>query len=209
MVKVGMQIPSVRSKKPKQPLAPEIEGVYQLHVSLAGSIPLIWRRFLVPALFTLSGLHGVLQSVMGWEESHLYEFIIAGKHYGRSDWDDDPGFGPKLLDERRVKLISIVPQAKISFRYIYDFGDDWVHDVKVEAILPPEPDGRYPVCLEGANACPPEDSGGLYGYYEKLRIMNDPKDPEYEDIKEWMGRFDPLSFNLEAINRSLRRYFKV
>jgi len=185
------------------------KSIYQLHVSLAGSDPLTWRRYLVPGRFPLSRLHQVLQRVMGWEESHLHEFIIAGNHYGRPDWDDDSGFGPKLLDERRVKLMSIVPEAGMSFQYMYDFGDGWIHDVKVEAIIPPEPYGWYPACLDGAGACPPEDSGGLYGYYEKLRIITDPNDPEYEEITDWMSQFGPLSFNLEAVNRSLRRYFKV
>lgn len=184
------------------------DSVYKLHISLTESDPLIWRRFDVKGDYSLWRLHQVLQRVMGWEDSHLHEFIIEGKHYGRPDWDDDPGFGPQLFDERRFKVRSVAPNAGMAFQYIYDFGDGWMHEIRVEAIAPPNSSAYYPRCIGGANACPPEDSGGLGGYYDKLRIMNDPADPEHEDIKEWMSEFPPKPFSRDFINLSLRRFFK-
>jgi hypothetical protein len=204
-MKTGARNPSGLSKQARQLISLHEDGIYQLHVSLAGSDPLIWRRIQVPGHASLTYLHHALQIVMGWQESHLHEFIIDGRHYANPEWDDD-GFGPKLFPERKFHLKDLSASARKSFRYIYDFGDGWIHEVKVEAILPSISGAKYPVCLEGANASPPEDSGGLGGYYEKLRIMQDPNDPEYEDIKEWMGRFDPSAFSLEAVNRALRAF---
>jgi hypothetical protein len=202
-----MRLPSGHSKSARQRAVILKNGVYQLKVVLARSRPPIWRRVLVPGDNTLAALHHVLQRVMGWSDDHLHDFVIQGARYGRTARGIDFG-DPELLDENRAALKDVLPAAGKSFRYEYDFGDDWIHDVKVEKALVRDKGGVYPFCLGGENACPPEDCGGIFGYYDKLEIIKDPSNPEHEHIKEWMGSFDPAFFNLEAVNRSLRAFAK-
>ena len=94
----------------------------------------------------------------------------------------------------------------MQFRYNYDFGDNWVHILAVEKMLPAEEVVRYPICLAGVRACPPEDVGGLPGYENFLEAMRDPKHPEHTEYLEWIsGRFDPEAFDVDEVNRRLRR----
>ena len=203
-MKIKMRPPAGHTRGARRRTAVLSEGIYQLKVVLAGSEPPIWRRIQVPGDFNLASLHHVLQRVMGWEDCHLHEFMINQTSYG-SAASSDGLFAPKMLDESNVRLKEVLPPAGKSFQYVYDFGDDWIHEIKVEKISPPEKGASYPRCLEGENACPNEDSGGIYGHYGLLKILQDPGHPDYEDIKEWMGRFDPSFFSLEAVNRRLRR----
>ncbi len=117
--------------RPKTPGA-----LLQLKVELVGIKPLIWRRVVVPETITLGKLHTVIQAAMGWTDSHLHEFEIAGVHYGIADADDV--FGPPVVSEVRARLGKSLG-GMASFRYVYDFGDDWVHKVKVELVAAPEP----------------------------------------------------------------------
>jgi hypothetical protein len=131
--------------------------VYQIKVILQGSKPPIWRRFQVTSETTLATLHHVLQRVMGWESSHLYQFVV-----GRMEYCD-----PRVLEEmegydaRRVTLETLVWVEKSKVLYEYDFGDRWEHELLVEKILPRDEGTRYPLCLTGKRACPPEDCGGI------------------------------------------------
>ena len=175
--------------------------VYQLKVTLKDSRPPIWRRIQVPGDITLYKLHQVLQVVMDWTDSHLHQFIIGGRHYG----EPDPEF-QEVLSERRVKLSQVVRDEKARFVYEYDFGDDWLHQIVVEKILPPEEGKSYPVCLSGKRAAPPEDCGGIWGYYELLETLSNPDDAEYAGMLEWAGGpIDPEEFDLDEINQALRR----
>ena len=185
-------------------LIKESDFVYKMLVVLGESSPRIWRRFVIPADATLYRLHKTLQIVMGWGGYHLHEFLIDGKHYGEPN--PEYGTGPaEMLNHRRFKIYQVVPAVGGKFKYMYDFGDGWQHRITVEDIYPKTEVERYPVCLAGANACPPEDSGSLSGYYEKLQIMKDPAHPEHEDIKAWMvPGFDPAAFDLAAVNLDLR-----
>jgi len=107
------------------------------------------------------------------------------------------------FDENDYRLSELGLRPKSKFNYEYDFGDSWEHHIVLEKVLPPQP-GFVPVCLKGARACPLEDSGGPWGYADKLAIIADPDHPEHEEIAEWMGTdFDPEAFNLKAINRHL------
>lgn len=188
--------------------AHSLPKVYQLEIVLRGSEPRIWRRVLVPGSFTLPRLHKTIQIAMGWENSHLHEFIIAGRHYGEPDPDYD-SFGMEMLNHRKFKLEQVAPVEGAKFEYVYDFGDGWRHDLTVESIAPPEPERVYPVCLAGEQACPIEDSGALRGYYEKIEIAQDPDHPDHEDVKAWMPRdFDPSRFDLEEVNRKLSKLAK-
>ncbi len=175
--------------------------VFQLKVTLKESKPPIWRRIQVRGSTTLPKLHAILQIVMGWTDSHLHEFRVGNIHYGvpDPDWEMD------IKNERRVKLGEIVAAVKDRFVYEYDFGDSWEHAIVVEKVLAPEPGVRYPLCLAGKRACPPEDVGGTWGYAEFLEAIGDPEHPEHEDMLTWIGgEFDPLAFDVEAVNQELK-----
>lgn len=154
---------------------------------------------------TLERLHDIIQITMGWTDSHLHQFIVgsgfARTYYGRPD-PEFADMGNKTLNEKCHSVADLAPAAKRKFIYEYDFGDGWQHDVVVEKILPPDSTFMHPVCLGGANACLPEDCGGMGGYYNLLEILTDPKHPEHDDMKEWIG--DDLNaekFNAEDVNR--------
>ena len=137
---------------------------------------------------------------MGWGNYHLHQFIIGDVRYGIPD----PEFPDNTRNETNVRLDKIAEPGD-TFIYEYDFGDSWQHEIKIEKMLPPE-DQRYPVCLAGKRACPPEDCGGFPGYQHLLRILRNPKHEEHEDMLEWIGEdFDPEAFNLVEINKTLWR----
>ena len=176
--------------------------VYQIKVTLKGSKPLIWRRMQVTSTTTFAQLHQILQCVMGWEGYHLYRFDISGMEYG------DPSMLEEMEgeDARRVTLETLVRGEKDKFLYEYDFGDSWDHELLVEKGLPYEAGKRYPVCLTGKRACPPEDCGGVWGYVSFLEAIHDPEHPEHEEMREWIGgEFDREVFALDEVNVELQR----
>jgi len=184
--------------------------VYQLKVTLKESKLPIWRRFQVAGNVTLHRLHLILQDVMGWTNSHLYRFDIGGIEYSIPDPVEDDFNELHFVDSRRTKLSKVVSREKATFTYEYDFGDSWEHQIVVEKILPAEPGGQYPVCLAGIRACPPEDCGGVWGYEELLEVISDPLHEEYESMMEWLGgSFDPEEFDINQVNRVLRRSHQV
>jgi hypothetical protein len=180
--------------------APATTGIWQLKVTLRESNPPIWRRVLVPGKTTLRRLHFILQDVMGWTNSHLHLFHVGDKDYG----DPDPEWEMDVKDELKTRLNQIAPAPKGEFVYEYDMGDSWTHDIVVEGILPPQEAMLYPVCLDGGRACPPEDCGGIGGYENLLEVLRNPEHEEYESTLKWLGgRFDPESFDVNAVNRAL------
>jgi hypothetical protein len=174
--------------------------VYQLKITLEDVQPPVWRQVQVKDC-TLTRLSDILQTCMGWEGYHLHGFEIGGEHYSEPDPE---GMGD-YEDERRVKLSQVVGQGYKKFTFTYDFGDNWEHTVQVEKTLPPEPKVRYPRCLDGKRACPPEDCGGTPGYEDFLEAIRDPDHEEHEEMLEWVGgEFDPEAFDLTAVNAMLR-----
>ena len=172
-------------------------SIYQLHIALNGIRPPIWRRILVPGNMKLSTLSEILLDTMGWVGYHLHQYIVNGVYYGEPS--DDDFFD--VEDESKVTLQQIAPREGSKFKYEYDFGDSWMHTVKVEAIVEPEEGTTYPVCIKGKRACPPEDVGGVWGYAEFLEALADPDNPEAEEMLEWVGDdFDPEEFSLEDVN---------
>jgi hypothetical protein len=177
--------------------------VYQLRIELLDLEPAIWRRILVPASVKLHKLHVVLQWTMGWAGGHLHEFVIGHTHYGVPDPDFDTP--PLLQRDDRITLAAALDSRK-SFVYLYDLGDGWEHRVTVEEILPPDSGIKSPLCLDGANACPPGDVGGPPGYIEFLRAINDPAHEEHDDMLRWCaGSFNPTIFRLDDTNAALRQ----
>mgnify|MGYP001560037345 CR=1 FL=1 len=157
---------------------------------------------LLPGNYSLYRLHQVIQLAIGWTDSHLHQFVIEGRHYSLPSPDD---YEP-VIDERRHKLSQIALEEKYKFVYEYDFGDGWEHEILVEKILAPETGVKYPVCIKGKRACPPEDVGGAWGYEAFLQAINDPQHEEHASFIEWVGPdFDAEAFDLEEINQELKR----
>ena len=137
---------------------------------------------------------------MGWDDYHLYEFLIGKSRYGELD----PDYSPETKSARRVGLNDIFTREMAKFTYIYDFGDYWEHEIVVERISLASQALRHPVCIEGKRACPPEDCGGIWGYTDLLRIIRNPAHEEYERMMEWLGdEFDPKRFDIDGVNRRL------
>jgi hypothetical protein len=183
--------------------SPTRPAVYQLKVTLRGTRLPVWRRIQVPGGMTLAQLHQVLQVAMGWEDSHLHQFTVGGRVYGRPDPEWEAPGARRVGDEHQVPLQALVKPCD-SFTYEYDFGDDWVHGVAVERVLPGEDGVTHPICLDGGGACPPEDVGGVSGYEDFLRAVKDRRHPEHRSALRWVGKgFDPHGFPFEQVNRSL------
>ena len=178
--------------------------IYQLKITLLGTKPLIWRRLLTPADLSFAQLHDVLQVAMGWEDYHLHEFSIGGQRFGVPDPDDTLMGGIACVDERKVRLGDVLVGAGAKMGYNYDFGDDWEHSIVLEKVLEAEPGIVYPVCTGGKRRGPPEDCGGVYGYYNLLEALRDPEHEEHAGMLEWIGEgFDPDHFSIDDINRRL------
>jgi Plasmid pRiA4b ORF-3-like protein len=139
----------------------------------------------------------------GLAECALHQFIIRGQRYGPPDEDD---IGPrKTKDERKYKLSELVAGEGEQFIYEYDFGDNWQHTLEIEKVVAAEEGTRYPVCVAGARACPPEDVGGMPGYEDFLAAINDATHAEHEEYLDWIGgEFDPEAFDRDEVNRRLR-----
>ena len=170
--------------------------IYQIKITLQDSKPPIWRRVLVPSNYTLEQLHEIIQTSMGWENYHLYSFKISNKFYENEEIDDS-------LDVKRFTIEKILKKRNKAL-YTYDFGDNWDHKIEVEDILK-ESEFKPPFCIKAVGNCPPEDSGGMWGYYSKLEILSDPKHPDHEEIKEWMGDEYNKEINLKDINSDLAK----
>ena len=176
----------------------ERTGSLQIKINLRDIRPPVWRRVVVPADITLGQLHRVIQNAMGWWDYHLHAFDIGDKHYGVPDPED----WIPTIDESRVQLRRAAEVGQ-SFRYTYDFGDDWEHDIVIEKPLTDPID--VPRCIAGRMACPPEDVGSTPGYANFLEAISNPAHPEHAEYLEWIGRpFDPAAFDIDEINEALR-----
>jgi hypothetical protein len=174
---------------------------FTLRIQLEDVEPAIWRRLLVPGEFRLSQLHDVFQAAMGWRNSHLHSFTVGDAEYGMQDEDapDDE------IDEASVTVVEVLGDQE-RFSYVYDFGDDWVHEVTVESQARTRRNLKFAVCIDGANACPPEDCGGPSGYDDLRRVLADPTRDEHEELLGWVGgSFDPSTFDLAGVNADLQR----
>ena len=171
--------------------------VYQLKITLRDVRPPVWRRVEVKDC-SLGTLHQVIQTCMGWTDSHLHSFEVGRQRFGEPDSELDQ------RDENRIKLSRVVEGGYNKFSYVYDFGDNWEHTIQVEKALPAAAGVRYPRCVAGKRACPPEDCGGPWGYPDFLEAVQDPGHPEHEELLEWAGgEFDPEQFDLDAVNAQL------
>lgn len=189
------------------PLRPRVAsgrktGVHRLKVTLHGAKPPIWRRLEVPSDITLSRLHAVLQEAFGWQNTHLWAFDTGSGVYGLPDRE----LGHRSAG--RVKLETVAPRPGARLMYVYDFGDDWQHDIAVEDVSAPESGVAYPRCLTGRRAAPPDDCGGAYGYADLLAVLADPTRVEHQNLLDWLNLksaadFDPAHFDVTEVNEAL------
>jgi len=186
---------------------PAGKRLYQFKITLKEIQPPIWRRIQVKDC-SLDKLHEHIQTAMGWTNSHFRRFESDGVDYGDPDllydgWQDET----PPVSSLETKMSTIVPEdgTQIRFGYEYDFGDSWQHEILFEGCLQAEKGGRYPVCIEGERACPPEDVGGSPGYDNYLEAMSDPEDGEYDAFLEWRGLLDPEAFDAVSATKRMQR----
>lgn len=161
-----------------------------LRIELDGAEPPVWRRIAVPSNTLLDDVHVLIQRAMGWEDDHLYAFETADvRVLGPRSWDRE-------YSAEEERLVSIATELGETFTYVYDFGDNWTHTVTVEEINEVG-ELNQPRILDGAGACPPEDSGGVGRYCYLLDALADPSHVEHDEAVEWFGEsFDPARYDL-------------
>lgn len=175
---------------------------YQIKITLRDIKPEIWRRFLVRDDITLFQLHQVILAVMGWAGYHIHNFRVSGKEYATPDPEFD--LEGKIINDKKVLLHDVIKKEGAKFEYVYDFGDNWEHDLVVEKISPIDPKTKYPLCIDGARACPPEDCGSTPGYEELLEAIADTEHERHEELLTWVGEdYDPERLDLDEANETL------
>lgn len=180
--------------------------IARLKITLVDVTPAVVRRLEVPLAIKLSDLHLVIQTVMTWCNYHLYEFEARKMHWGLPDPEFDWG-GPRILSAKTAALADLIgPTGIKSFKYRYDFGDDWEHAIRIEKILEPEPGTIYPRLLEASGRCPPEDVGGPWGYQDYLAAISDPSHEGHEEMIGWRGPgFDPDTVDRAGLEKELAK----
>ena len=213
------------------------DRIYQLRITLNRTKPPIWRKVAVPADISLGELHEVIQVAMGWMDGHLHQFILRNKGLKLTQEElirvfqkgtpdptlfsrmrgervfapaTDPMGGPIDMDgedEDGVTLAEVCPKVKSTLLYEYDFGDGWEHTLEVKKITERAEGVHYPICLAGKLAGPPEDCGGVWGYYDLLNAIADPDHEMHEELSEWLDDdFDPEAFDRDEVNKIFARW---
>jgi hypothetical protein len=174
-----------------------------LRIELKDSDPLIWRELEVPTSITLKVLHEIVQTAMGWLDYHLWEMVIDSQTYGLPV-DEDWGTAPRKVASR-TRLRDILAPGTTHIHYIYDFGDHWEHSLVISDVRAGDRFTAYPRFIAGERNCPPEDCGGLPGFYEMLDARADPEHPDHADASEWLDDYDPNELDVFPINGILGR----
>ncbi|WP_334470793.1 plasmid pRiA4b ORF-3 family protein [Arsenophonus sp. PmNCSU2021_1] len=182
------------------------KDLYQIKITLIDSKPLIWRRLIVLKTIPLDELHMVIQLAMGCTNDHLYSFEKGDLRYGMIMDDFKETY---LQDSTGVPLSKLLRKKGEKMVYLYDFGDNWDHCILLEeSSLPDQELLQLPICIKGAEACPSEDSGGLWGYYQKLKDIQDVDNPEREELHEWlMCDIAERAYDLKTINQRLINFY--
>jgi hypothetical protein len=184
--------------------SPAHNVIVQIKIKLLGvTKPPVWRRVQLRADTPLDQLHEILQAALGWENYHLHAFSIGEEEFGPRD----PDLALDLADERKITLGELT-DIGARFRYTYDFGDNWEHEILVEDLLDPDPDTHYPTLVAAKGACPPEDCGGRWSYTDLKAILANPNDEQHQQMLEWLGlengsEFDPNAVPSDTIDYEL------
>lgn len=180
---------------------------YKFRLELDEIRPQIWRQIQVPEDYTFWDLHVVIQDAMGWQDSHLHQFEVLNPSTGRREHigipDEDLDWDTKTYPGWEYLIADYFTLESPTALYTYDFGDEWTHHIKLETISSVVPGVKYPCCLRGERACPPEDVGGVDGYYDFVTIMGNPKHEDYQAMRQWCGRkYEPGKFEPEKVKFS-------
>lgn len=181
--------------------------IARLRIILNDVDPLPMRHIEVPLKIRLDRLHEVMQAAMGWTDTHLYEFRAGDAGWGIPDPD---GFYDGPLPAEKTTLEKVLEGTGVrTVQYIYDFGDDWDHSIRVERVNDATPGVLYPRLLKATGACPPEDVGGAWGYEEFLEALADPGHEQHDDMVRWSGgAFDPDDAKADRIVERLNQLAK-
>jgi hypothetical protein len=195
-------------KKPVPAKAPKKQdAVYQFRITLLDTRPPIWRRIQVKDC-TLDKLHEHIQTAVGWTNSHLHHFKVKDQLYGDPMLLQENFEDLEYKDSTTTRISDIVPKTgrRFRFQYEYDFGDSWDHEVLFEGVVRADPKAKYPLCLEGERACPPEDCGGTWGYADFVEAIQNPDHERHEELLEWVGgSFDPEEFDPVKATKAMRK----
>lgn len=176
--------------------------VLQFKITLVDSNPIIWRQIQISDLCTFWSLHVAIQDAMGWEDYHLHEFEVVNPATGVKERIGIPNdeFAGELATLPGWDL-KVMPYLSMNqkIKYTYDFGDDWEHEIEFEGAFSKSPAKKYPTCLDGERACPPEDVGGIGGFYEYVKAIKDKTHPQHRQYLDWRGKFNPNKFNTKNI----------
>ena len=182
---------------PKKTTSKKKPKVYEFTVTLVDTEPAVWRKFLAHEFIELTELHLLIQAVMGWSNSHGYQFEI-----GDEDYTDTHGEETEKTDINGLELRDVLRKEKV-FQYIYDFGDYWEHEVKITKVLEDDSRMTYPVCIGGENACPPENCGGTGGFEGLKETLAGPDSPEKDEMLSFVGGFyNPKTFDPNFVNKN-------
>jgi hypothetical protein len=171
---------------------------YVLHISITFSDPLIWRRVQVPGRYTLAQLHDLIQSSMGWSDSHVHQFLVGKISYEPTMKTNKPRES-KRFDEHKYQLHTLEDGMQFMFSYIYDAGEGWEHVLHLEEVVAPERELNHPILLSGEQACPPEAVGDVHEYNQLVTAFDTPGSNEQHSLVELSENpdFDPTQFNFE------------
>ena len=185
-----------------------IEAI-QIKIILDRTNPLIWRELLVARDITFYKLHQTIQIAMGWTNSHLFEFKIEGYQIGEIYENLEEQDESHVINAKETTLIALIDKEGEAFKYEYDFGDGWDHSIILEKYVSLNSTQQLPFCISGALKCPPEDCGGITGFYDFLFILSDKRHPDHRATKVWAGgKFDPIEFDVVKINKLLKNIDK-
>lgn len=181
--------------------------IARLRIILNDVDPQPMRHIEVPLKIRLDRLHEVIQAAMGWTDTHLYEFRAGEAGWGEPDPD---GFCDGPMPAKKTTLEKVLEDTGArTIQYVYDFGDDWDHSIRIERVYEAIPGMIYPRLLKATGACPPEDVGGAWGYEEFLEALADPDREQHEDMVHWSGGdFDAEDAGIESIIKRFGRLAK-
>lgn len=193
---------SSMSKSPKAPAkaisaAESFNQICTIRIELLGTDPVIWREVEAPTSITLTVLHDIIQITMGWYDSHLWEFIIDKRTFGMKmdeEWGETSN-----AQASKTRLRDVLGPRSTRIDYMYDFGDSWMHRLTVTRIRQGLPELRYPRYVGGEWNGPPEDCGGIPGFYDTREILTNPDHPDHEDMREHYGDWDPAKIDERRI----------
>lgn len=181
-----------------------LHEIATLRIELLDTNPPIWRQVEVPTSITLMVLHDIVQAAMGWYNQHLWELRLGKQRYGQPMPGNDWGGLPTLKADK-VRLREILKPRKTVLDYTYDFGDSWEHRLTFTDVRAGEPDTDYPRYIAGERAAPPEDCGGVPGFYDALEVLADPSHPEHAEVIDWFDGYDANTIDELVLKIALSR----